>query len=612
MALSHQQERPVAPQPSPKSRICANKTKNMFHDRGVLPSLDGGARARGGTGSWTVQTGLGKQLGSRKLGTATLLLSGPCRVMLQDGRDITPTSALRQAILAVLVLTKGQVKSRKALQVMFWGSADTARASSSLRTAIYLLKQDLASLGAEAIRADRHSISLAPNCVVGDPQVGRGPEFLEGLDLSLADCEGFEDWLRHWRTPEPQEIELDAKAEPRMLRAAGVTRAPRTLAPRILALGLLPSSAGVLGQGWLQQAEGLIDDIAQFFLQTTFLDVHDLRGYDSPVAPLPIASGYGPTHWLQAVPGAGSDGSRLCLRLIEAATRRLVWLSSPVEVAGLGDGVAAWVLGDTIADRMRSGALGEDAPNLFPLTALTALFSLDSAIVQDTETHLERLIAQGGGPILECLLLFTQVFKANESMGTHSELNVTVVCEMLSRISSADPHLALCESLAGYSVHMLLGENELAEQLVESAYRRAPNLPLNLDHLAVLRLMRGDLDGAELAFSKCIAAGSLSPIRYTYEVTGAMICLARGDLSRSLHFANQAMFRKPRYLASLRYAMAGLALSDKPQDARRMLERIEVLRPGYDLSSWAESFVRRTPAAFSNRLVRSLRQHQLL
>ena len=69
---------------------------------------------------------------------------------MDDGTDATPSSALRQALLAVLVVSPGQARSRKSLQSLFWGDSDGDRAAANLRTALYLLRQDLAALVGEA------------------------------------------------------------------------------------------------------------------------------------------------------------------------------------------------------------------------------------------------------------------------------------------------------------------------------------------------------------------------------------------------------------------------------------------------------------------------------
>lgn len=552
----------------------------------------------------------GSALPDERAVTATVRFHGPLRVTMSNGADITPGSQLRQAILAVLVAAPGQIRSRRSLQDMFWGSVDPARASASLRTALYLLRRDLASLGWDVLSADRQTVALRPGCLVGQAANRPDPCFLEGMDLPLDDCEGFEDWLRSMRQPAepPEEPALRGGASARQDRSWRIQTAPASR----LALGLLPAIHPGIAVWDLCKAEGVLDEIARFFSQITLLDVHDLRNLDQRVAPLPLESGLGPTHWLQALIEPWEDTFRMRLRLVEATTRRLLWLSDPLAFWGTGDSHLAWRLGETITERMRDSPAIADAPNLFPFTAIAALFSLDHDLIRQTETHLLRMIEAGGPPVLQCLFLFTQVFKVNESIGPMADLNIDNLCEMLATIPSSDPLLPLCQSLAGYSVHMLHAENDLAIHLVENAYRLAPSLPLNLDHLAVLRLMRGDMDGAERAFRQCIAAGAFSPWRYTYDVTGSMIYMMQGDLSQSLYFSNQAMFRKPRYLAALRYAMAGLALSDKPQDAQRMLGRLNKLRPGYDLSSWVDGFLRRVPSDLGDRLVCGLKESELL
>ena len=130
---------------------------------------------------------------------AMVTFSGPLRVTLGDGTDITPGSPLRQAILAVLVAAPGQIRARKALQDMFWASADPAHAGASLRSALYLLRKDLNVLGPDWLRADRLTVSLRFGQLVAKGSNLPNAAFLEGMDLPLADCEGFEDWLRTMR-----------------------------------------------------------------------------------------------------------------------------------------------------------------------------------------------------------------------------------------------------------------------------------------------------------------------------------------------------------------------------------------------------------------------------
>ena len=541
--------------------------------------------------------------------SAVLTCRGPMRLMLDDGRDVTPQSAMRQAILAVLAYSPGQIRARKFLQDMFWGEAAVSeRAASNLRSALHLLKKDLAVFGGEVLHADRHTVSLVPSRIRLAETESEDAEFLEGLDLDLADCEVFEDWLRQMRSLS-NSSEEDLLVRPRVSAGQPVIRH--------LALGLLaPLHAGV-SQAAAFRVEGLVDAIARFLAQTTFLDVHDMRSCARSAVPLPLQSGRGPTHWLQPIVERTTKSSVFRLRLMDAATRRLIWLSEPVAldamIAGFDDDVVAVPLAEMVVHKICLDPPSAASPDLFPLTALVALFSLDDRIISTTEAKLKTIIQSGSHPVMECLYLFTQVFKTHECWGEiGAGIDGGVLRARISALPVSDPLLPLCQSLLGYSAHMLTSENDLGAFLVEEAFERAPKLALNLDHLAVLRLARGDLTGAEEAFSHCIGIGAGSPWRYTYEVTGSMIHLARGDWRKSLYFANQALFRQPRYLGALRYAMAGLALSDKPQDAHRMLNRIQQLRPDFDLSAWAEGVLHRMPLDLGKMMVTGLQRGSLL
>lgn len=558
---------------------------------------------------------------------ATAIFAGPFRVRIDDTWDITPTSPLRQALLAVLILAPRQMKARKSLQSMFWGSADSAHAAANLRTALYQLRQDLMPLGPQVLLTDRQMVSLGPGAIAVDLGADNGLDLLEGLDLPLADCDGFEDWLRSLRQSRSTTDLRDTVpvAGPFAAPVAGPVAAPVAAPARIipapradhppvrLALGLLPTVyAGPPPGAALGQVEATIDQITQFLKVFTFLDVHDFRDPCARSVPLPVASAQGPTHLLQSRIENDGTGVRLRFRLLEAHSRKLLWLSQPVAQQDLHQEVTAWRLGESIIDCMRLHPPPAGAPDLFPFTALAAFFSLDQDEIDRAEAQLQRMVADGGHPVLECLQLFAQVFRVNEHMGAAAAIDTERLLNLLADLPNADPMLPVCQSLMGYALHMLRAENELAFHLIENASRLAPNFALNLDHLAVIQLVRGDLDGAEAAWRRLNLVGQNSPWRYTYDITGAMIHLVRGDLRQSLYFANQSMFRKPRYLAALRYSMIGFALSNRAEDAARMLDRIRVLRPGYDLSHWADGFVTRMPVHLAKSAVQSLRQSELL
>lgn len=520
------------------------------------------------------------------------------------------------ALIAVLCLSPGFRRSRSWLRALLWSGHDDRRAAANLRQAIWQIRETFAG-GPPLIDSDGTVVWLNADAILSVNHPDRGQlELLEGIDIR---DEAFEDWLRTMRNDDIGTPDVgDATQDPRPDRRTGRNGAVAPAGPAGLsqggrvALGLLPTAHAGLTPAELLEADSVCDAIARLVSQMTGVAVHDLRGVEEPVVPLPLEDGTGATHLVQAIVERRADRLHLRLRLTDGISRRLLWLSEPVDAATAWDSELAASATDALLDRLRASATTADAPDLFPYTALVALFSLDDDLIARTEAQIERMIDAGGPPVLQCLRAFTQVFRANESLGHAAPVDADGLCSVIADIPLSDPMLPLCESLAGYAAHMLLGRNDMAEALLDSAFLRAPHLPLNLDHLAVLRLARGDVAGADAAFRLCLRAGAFSPWRYTYEVTGAMIAIARGDARDALLFANRAIMRKPRFLGALRYAMVGFAVAGNAADARRMQARIMALRPGHDLPAWTESLLRRTPRELGHRLTASLKTHELI
>lgn len=183
----------------------------------------------------TVNGQTGAQHALRHCGSVAL--AGSFRVLLDDGTDVTPSSALRQALLAVLVVSPNQARSRKSLQSLFWADSDSEKAAASLRSTLYQVRQDLAAFGPEILLTDRMTIRLQTNRI-RPQQTEIGQDFLEGLDIGLKGCEPFEDWLRLMRAgPRNREPPATVKptCPPARFSALGLSP-PLTTVPRLALL----------------------------------------------------------------------------------------------------------------------------------------------------------------------------------------------------------------------------------------------------------------------------------------------------------------------------------------------------------------------------------------
>ena len=492
---------------------------------------------------------------------------------------------------------------------MFWGGISREKASASLRSALHLLRKDLALLGPDVVVADRNLVSLVPARISAASEPVSKAECLEGMELDVKDGEGFEHWLSAARQARQDALPGEALAESRTVTA------PEPIAPkpsRRIALGLSPVLHAGLAPSQAQWIDAVLDAFSRFASYTTLRELHDLRGCDDPSAALPIESGVGPTHLLHFTAACQNRQLTLTFRLTEAASRRILWVSDPIDTTKMPAEEIAADVAETTIGQLATSSVSPNAPNLFPWTAITALFTLDEPSIRRTEAKIERMVDSGAPAVLECLRMFAQVSKEGEGVEPSTTVSAEKLSDIIAAVPTSNPLLPTWLSLAGYSAHMLLGENDLADLSLNEAYRRAPNLSLNLDHLAVVKMTRDDIYGAEKAFQRCLQVGTSSPWRYTYDVTGAMIATAKGDYVQSLEFANRALMRKPTFIGASRYAMAGSALAGEHEDARALHARILRLRPEYDMGAWTENMVRRRPYDSSDALVASFERDGII
>lgn len=274
-----------------------------------------------------------------------------------------------------------------------------------------------------------------------------------------------------------------------------------------------------------------------------------------------------------------------------------------VDVAG----IAELILG---AFDQEHGA--HQSADLMPWAVLSSLFSLDAEAVAKTEAQLDTLLATQSSPVLKILKMFSQIFKENEGLAPKLTYSAAEMIRTLEKVPTEHPHRALCESLLGYAAHMLNADNEFSTFLLQVADQRAPNLALNLDHLAVLKLAEGDLRAASKAHARCMACSGLSSWRYSYDVTGAMIAMAAGDFRTALSRSNQSLMQRPRFVGALRYTMIGFAMNHSAENAGLMKSRIAKLRPDYDLGAWVEGFLKRSDPVFANNVAITLQRQDLI
>lgn len=534
--------------------------------------------------------------------TATANFNGPFRLFSSAGDDITPKSTLRQAILAVLISSPGQIRGRKSLQEMFWGGVDPERAAGRFRTALSELRKDLALLGADTLRADRKVVSLAPDRINMELGYGSDQDLLEGLDLPLASADFFEDWLRDFRTS--QFVGADQLCNHVVKKLSRSTKK--------ISLGLLDVQYDEPDEVKLFRVRVFVDAITLILSQLSHLVIYDLQQNPKKRKDLPTMIQPNTTVLLRPILQGPDERCELTLQLLDAISKEILWVSKIINLNVEDTDRAGNYIAEQILDRVMSIDRSDRPANLLPWATLAALFSMNPDVIIDTEERLSLISSNYNRGIVKPLQVFAQIFRENEGLAEKQEIDPSWLINVLEKIDQSNSLRALSESLLGYSAHMLSNDNDLGSMLIEQSYLRAPNIALNLDHLAAIRLAREDIDGASKAFQECNRISELSPWRYSFDVTGAMISLAQGNVNKSLKHANAALMREPKFVGALRYAMVGLAMADKPRDAHLMKTRIRQLRPNYDFSVWLESVLRRSGPQFSRIITQSFKRNELI
>lgn len=533
-------------------------------------------------------------------------LTGPLRVSLMSGEDVTPDSMLRCALLAVLAAADRMTVSRARLQELFWGLADQKRAAGSLRSAVFQLRRDFQSLGEEVIVSSKNYVSLAEGSWTVD-RTGDAETFLEGMDLSLGGAESFEEWLREQRSGlHAKGLSSEADAQNQRSKRPVVDRLHQT------SLGVLPvefrtndSRREIYSAAALEALLGQLSNMAP-------MSIFDLRGLTVKVGDLNLPESSAQTLVLKPIVAKQDRDLVLRLELKAPRSGRVIAGFPPVVMQEETTAMNLLSIAEKILDEFLLLSNAECDANLLPWAVLSSLFSLDSTAVTATEHEVDRLLAHGDSPALESAKVFVQIFKEHEGFDPASAYEASDLVRILSKVPLNYSLRPLCESLIGYAAHMLCSDNDLSTNILESARKNAPNLAINLDHLAVLHLSQGNLSAARDAHNRCVGLSANSSWRYSYDITGSMIALAGGDYRQSLRLSNASLVKKPRFVGALRYAMIGFAMTNNADNARLMKRRILKLRPDYVLDAWVEGLLKRSDPVFANNVSITLKRHSLI
>ena len=495
-----------------------------------------------------------------------LQLNGPFRIFDDQDRDVTPKGIKERGLLALLLLSPGQRRTRAWFQDKLWSERTPEQASGSSRQALSNMRKALGDLG-NRIQSDRSAIWISPAMpLVGgfDPAMG---ELLD--DIDIVDPE-FSDWLRTLRTHQ------DAPAP-----YPAFTTTPQPLRPhRSIALICRTDRSGTTRGSFILRALsqriavglGLLGD-----LDVIEIDAEDrLVSDDQPVARIELEC------------LDDSDTAFVLMRVTGVPNHRMVWsgrlslsptLSSIWESEDVSRAVNRAVQG--VADTVST------SPNLAALAAINRairrIFEFDRAGLAKAEQLLQAAMeGDMRGPALAWrgFVRLTEALEFREASARKLEEAMEFAQEALK----ASPDHPVVLSLASQITLKLTEDLDKAHFLASCAVEQGDDNPYALDALCQTLIIQRRHDEANRTALRAQRNAAGLPHSFSWDLLACFTSLSVGDAGKAFDLALACHRKMPFYRPALRY-LAGLSvLADRPDDANRFAAQLRRLEPDFSLS----------------------------
>jgi hypothetical protein len=489
---------------------------------------------------------------------------GPFRLTGADGTDHTPRGVKERALLALVILSPGQSRTRAWLQGKLWSDSDPARAAGSCRQALTTLRKALGPLSGR-LRSDRLSVWIDPPAEV-EPFSGAAPDDLLS-DLDVRDPE-FDDWLRDFRgaatspaRPEDREA-IRAAATPDNRPLVLICPAPRETGPR----------SQFLLRSLLQRIEGELILTGDVEVRRT---APATRADEAPLAAaiIDVETHEEPDAWY------------LLLRVHGAQGRRCVWtgrLRLPPRLAAVWDAPemtrlvnqAMGAVADLIAGSGRLtpwSAIQRAVRRVYEFDK-TGLSSADVLLKGAQDSDLSGLALAWRG--------FLRLTTALEFRAADAELAAEAEDFCRDALARAARHPVVL-GLAT-QVHLkLTGDTDFGHYLALRAAEASDSNPYALDAMAQALLSQGDFQaGHELALAARDAADGL-PQAFSYEMQCCLTALSLGLNDAALSHALASHRRMPLFRPALRYLVALNLLAGRREEAGVYSDKLQRLEPDF-------------------------------
>jgi hypothetical protein len=495
-----------------------------------------------------------------------LRVHGPLRLTGADGTDRTPRGVKERALLALVILSPGQARTRAWLQGKLWSDSDPARAAGSCRQALTTLRKALGPL-ADRLKTDRLSVRIDPMAEI-EPFAGAAPDDLLS-DLDVRDPE-FDDWLREFR----------GSAAAAQLPQGRLAEVPRsTAAPDSRPLVLICPATRETGQRSQFLLRSLLQRIEGELILTGDVEVRRISPAERG------AEAQGAAAIIDVEPHEEPDAWYLLLRVHGAQGRRCVWtgrMRLPPRLSAVWDAPemtrlvnqAVGAVADLIAGSGRLtpwSAIQRAVRRVYEFDK-TGLSSADALLKGAQDSDLSGLALAWRG--------FLRLTSALEFRAAEADLAAEAedFCrDALARASRHPVVLGLATQ-----VHLkLTGDTDFGHYLALRAAEASDSNPYALDAMAQALLSQGDFQaGHELALAARDAADGL-PQAFSYEMQCCLTALSVGLTDAALAHALASHRRMPLFRPALRYLVALNLLAGRRDEAAVYTDKLRRLEPDF-------------------------------
>jgi tetratricopeptide (TPR) repeat protein len=492
-----------------------------------------------------------------------LQLNGPFRIFDDQDRDVTPKGIKERGLLALLLMSPGQRRTRSWIQDKLWSDRTPEQASGSSRQALSNVRKALGHLG-DRLKSDRSAIWIAPPIPIADafdPAMG---ELLD--DIDIADPE-FSDWLRSLRMQQDAPIPAPAFATTPLpvrphrpialiyrIDRSGTTRGAfvlRALSQRI--------SAGL----------GLLGD-----LDVIEMDAEDrLVADDQPAARVELECLDDNATAFVLIRVTGNPNRRIVWsgRLALAPVLADIWESEEVSRAV---NRAVQAVADTVVS----------TPGLASLSAINRairrVFEFDRAGLAKAEELLSGAM-EGDlrGPALAWrgFVRLTEALEFREA--DTAKLDEAMGFGQQALLTAPDHPVVL--ALTSQTVLRMTGDLDAAHHLATRAVEQGDDNPYALDALCQTLIIQRRYDEANQVALRARRSAAGLPHSFSWDLLACFTALSVGDTAGAFDLALTCHRKMPFYRPALRYLTALSFLTNRPDEANRFADQLRKLEPDF-------------------------------